>query len=151
MNLNEDARSAALARLEPFVGEWTTEASIAPGIKGSNTFEWILDGQFLAQRSTIPHPAAPDGYSIIGVDQAGEAYTQHYFDSRGVARLYAMTFDGRNWQLLRTEPDFFPLDFSQRYTGTISPDGSTIDGRWERSTDGATWELDFGLTYRRVR
>jgi hypothetical protein len=62
-----------------------------------------------------------------------------------------MTFDGRDWELLRTEPDFFPLDFSQRYTGTISPDGSTIDGRWERSTDGATWELDFGLTYRRVR
>jgi hypothetical protein len=24
---------------------------------------------------------------------------QHYFDSRGVARVYAMTFDGRDWEL----------------------------------------------------
>jgi hypothetical protein len=151
MNLDESARSAALARLEPFVGEWTTEASIAPGLQGSTAFEWTLDGQFLAQRSAIPHPAAPDAYSIIGVDEAGEVYTQHYFDSRGVARLYAMTFDGRDWELLRTEPDFFPLDFLQRYVGTLSPDGNTIDGRWERSTDGSTWELDFELTYTRVR
>jgi hypothetical protein len=151
MNLDQPARRAALARLEPFVGEWTTEASIAPGLQGSNVFEWTLDGQFLAQRSTIPHPQAPDAYSIIGVDQTGETYTQHYFDSRGVVRLYAMTFDGRDWQLLRTEPDFSPLDFSQRYTGTMSQDGETIDGRWESSNDGATWELDFELSYTRVR
>jgi hypothetical protein len=151
MELNQTARSAALARLEPLVGEWATEASIAPGLHGSAVFEWMLDGQFLVQHSTIPHPAAPDGYSIIGVDEAGEVYTQHYFDSRGVARLYAMTFDGRDWELLRTSPDFFPLDFSQRYTGALSEDRNTIEGRWERSNDGSTWELDFGLTYRRVR
>ena len=151
MDVNEPARSAALARLEPLVGEWTTEASIAPGMQGSTVFEWMLDGQFLAQRSTIPHPQAPGSYSLIGVDQAGEVYTQHYFDSRGVVRLYAMKFDGRDWELLRTEPDFFPLDFSQRYVGTLSDNGSAIDGRWETSQDGSTWELDFDLTYRRVR
>jgi hypothetical protein len=151
MNLDEPRREEALARLEPLVGQWTTEASIAPGLEGSSTFEWTLDGQFLVQRSTIPHPAAPEGYSIIGVDETGQRCTQHYFDSRGVARLYEMTFDGRDWQLLRAEPDFFPLDFSQRYIGTLSEDGNTIEGRWEKSGDGSTWELDFHLSYRRVR
>ncbi len=151
MDLKKQARSAALARLEPLVGEWSTEASIAPGLLGAAVFEWVLDGQFLAQRASIPHPQAPDGYSLIGVDEAGEVYTHHYFDSRGVARLYKMTFDGRDWELLRTEPDFFPLDFSQRYVGRLSDDGNTIDGRWETSQDGSSWTLDFDLTYRRVR
>jgi len=35
---------------------------------------------------------------VIGPD-AGDGYTQHYFDSRGIARLYAMTFDGRDREL----------------------------------------------------
>ena len=69
----------------------------------------------------------------------------------GVARLYAMTFDGSAWQLSRTSPDFFPLDFSQRYVGSLSAGGDTIEGRWETSKDGSEWELDFHLVYRRVR
>jgi hypothetical protein len=151
MDMNQTTRSAALARLEPFVGAWSIEASLSADVRGTTTFEWTLDGQFLAQRSSIPVEGAPEGLSIIGVDDTGEIYTQHYFDSRGVARLYAMTFDGRDWELLRTEADFFPLDFVQRYTGTLSDDGDTIEGRWETSKDGTEWEVDFSLTYRRVR
>jgi hypothetical protein len=76
---------------------------------------------------------------------------QHYFDSRGVVRLYEMTFDGTTWQLLRTKPDVTPLEFSQRYVGTFAPDGDTIEGAWETSDDlGATWEHDFELIYRRA-
>jgi len=34
----------------------------------------------------------------------------------------------------------------------MSADGDTIEGRWETSHNGgATWELDFGLRYSRVR
>jgi hypothetical protein len=35
----------------------------------------------------------------------------------------------------------------QRFTGTLSADGDTVDGRWEMSKDGVTWNLDFELTY----
>jgi hypothetical protein len=35
----------------------------------------------------------------------------------------AMTFDGRTWTLERTKADFSPLDFHQRFVGTISDDG----------------------------
>jgi len=151
MELNQQARKAALERLERFVGDWSIETSFSTEVKGSSSFEWTLDGQFLVQRSSVPVPEAPDSVSIVGVDQSGEVYTQHYFDSRGVARLYAMTLDGDAWQLLRNEPDFFPLDFSQRYVGRFTADGDTIEGRWETSRDGGDWELDFGLSYRRVR
>ena len=61
-------------------------------------------------RSEVPDvPEAPDGIAIVGVDRDGEAYTQHYFDSRGVARVYAMTFRDGVWTLLRDAPDFTPL------------------------------------------
>ena len=34
-------------------------------------------------------------------------------------------------------------------TVTFSPDGNTISGTWEKRFDGAGWEHDFALTYRR--
>jgi hypothetical protein len=40
--------------------------------------------------------------------------------------------------------------FSQRFTGNLSEDRNTMAARWETSTDGVTWDLDFDLTYRRV-
>ena len=46
--------------------------------------------------------------------------------------------------------DFSPLDFSQRFTGTFSEDGKTIEGRWEISHDGETWETDFDMTYTKI-
>jgi hypothetical protein len=143
-----------LERLEPFVGEWTIEAAFrdAPptGRAGRAVFEWALGRAFLVERTEIPHPDAPDGLCVIAADAQGGTYTQHYFDSRGVVRVYVMTFDGRVWTLERTKPDFTPLNFAQRYVGTFSDDGSIIDGRWEIAHDGQDWELDFGLTYVRV-
>jgi hypothetical protein len=113
-------------------------------------FEWLPGGQFLVQRWEVAHPDAPDGIAIIGLGPDGKAYTQHYFDSRGGARVYAMNFSDGVWTLLRASPDFSPLDFWQRFTGTFSDDGNTIHGRWETSSDGSSWEQDFDLTYTKV-
>jgi hypothetical protein len=126
-------------------------ASIAPGLRGDATFEWALDRQFLVHRSEIPVPEAPDALSIIALAADGQAFTMHYFDSRGVVRLYAMTFSDGVWTLARDAPDFTPLPFHQRFTGTFSDDGDAIDGRWETSGDGTSWELDFELAYTRVK
>jgi Protein of unknown function (DUF1579) len=149
------ARNAALERLGAFIGEWTMEASfpVAPptGIVGRTVFEWVLGGQFLVQRSEVPRPDAPDLIAIIGFDPDSEAYTQHYFDSRGVARVYAMDVSDGVWTLLRDSRDFSPLDFWQRFTGTFSDDGNSIHGRWESSRDGSSWAPDFGLTYTKVK
>ena len=145
-----------LEALDAFVGEWDVEAHFpdaAPApvagrpVVGRAVFEWMLGGAFLTQRITIPDPGAPDSFAIIGVDPGREAYTQHYFDSRGVARVYAMTLSDGVWTLLREAPDFTPLDFSQRFTGRFSDDGKTMTGSWEVRTDGSSWEHDFDLTY----
>jgi hypothetical protein len=99
----------------------------------------------------VEYGGAPDGIAIIGVDPDHEAYSQHYFDSRGVARVYAMSLSDGVWKLLRDSPDFSPLNFSQCFTGTFGDDGNTIDGRWETSSDGSSWEHDFDLTYTKVK
>jgi hypothetical protein len=144
----------SLEALEPLVGNWTMKPEfegIPPDAPGAPvSFEWLSDGRFLIQRWEVPVPEAPDGIAIIGADPEREGnYLQHYFDSRGVARVYKMSFDDGVWKLWRDEPDFSPLDFSQRFTGTFGEDGITISGRWEISHDGTTWEHDFDLTYTR--
>jgi hypothetical protein len=113
-------------------------------------FEWLPGEQFLVQRWAIAVPEAPDGIAIIGADPTSEGrYLQHYFDSRGVARVYKMTLADQVWKLWRDEADFSSLDFRQRYTGTVSHDGQTITGSWEICHDGSTWEHDFDLSYRK--
>jgi hypothetical protein len=112
--------------------------------------EWALGGQFLVQRSEVSYPDAPDSMAIIGLDPAGDGYLQHYFDSRGVARVYAMNLSDGVWTLIRDAPDFSDLNFAQRFNGTFSEDGRAIAGAWEMSQDGVNWNHDFDLAYARV-
>lgn len=154
--MDDPITTGALRRLEPFVGEWTVEATFSftpKPVGGRLSFAWELGGRFLVERSTVDLPEAPDSVALLSVAEAGNGheFVQHYFDSRGVVRTYRMTLREGEWTLLRDRPDFTPPAFAQRYTGTFSPDGQTITGRWEQSHDGATtWEHDFDLVYRKI-
>lgn len=146
----DSAGAAALRRLEPLLGNWSIETSLDldPALGAARTsFEWILDGAFLLQRAEIPHPLAPGVHALISADPESGAYTQHYFDSRGVVRVYEMELSEDTWTLLRTEADFSELPFSQRYTGRIEDGGGRITGQWEKADEGTDWELDFELSY----
>ena len=103
------------------------------------------DKAFVIERWTVPVPEAPDGLAMIGWDGGRGTFLQHYFDTRGVARVYEMSFADGVWKLERTKPDFSPFEFSQRYTGTVSRDGKRIDGAWEIANDHKTWQKDFDL------
>jgi hypothetical protein len=147
-----------LGPLDVLAGAWSVDAFFPnmPTGHGRATFEWASGGAFLLQRvdllldrSVVPHDAAPDSIAVIGPTADRSAYLQHYFDARGVARVYQMTLDIQTWTLTRTTADFAPLDFSQRYTGTISDDGQTITGYWESAPNDGDWQKDFDLTYRR--
>jgi hypothetical protein len=138
-----------LTALDRFVGEWEVRVDFPGAPVGRMAAGWDLDGRYLVLRTSVPDSGVPDSLSILA--GSGEAFTQHYFDSRGVVRVYRTTLRGDVWTQLRTEPDFSPLEFAQRFEGRFSPDGDRIDGRWETSPDGGqTWRLDFELTYDRV-
>jgi hypothetical protein len=138
-------------RLEPFdalVGEWTIEAAhrLLPGVvvRGHAVFEWLEGEQFLIQRARMEHPDFPDAIAIIGV--LGDGLAIHSFDSRGVHRVLATSFDDGIWRIWRDAP---APDFSQRFEGTFADGGDTIQGLFQISHDDATWDDDMEITYRR--
>jgi hypothetical protein len=109
-----DARTRTLERLSPLIGEWSLETSVAPpgAVRARSVVEWGPGRRLLLQRTEIDHPDAPDGLWVIAAESDGDRYNGHYFDSRGIVRLYAMTFDGGMWTLLREAPDFTPVEFA---------------------------------------
>jgi hypothetical protein len=146
-------------RLQPLIGEWSL-AVVMPGqprpaelpdIGARATFEWLGDKAFVVQRWTVPIPEAPDGLATIGWDASRGTFLQHYFDTRGVARVYEMSLKDGVWTMARTKPDFSPFEFSQRFRGTFADGGKRVDGVWEIADDHETWRKDFDLIYTRVK
>ena len=82
----------------------------------------------------------------------------HYFDSRGVKRLFMTTLDGSTWTIWRAPGEDWngprrprgsqPALHRRDLRGT----GTTIAGRWERGLGAAgdAWEIDFPMTYVRT-
>lgn len=137
-----------LDQLGVLAGSWRTEARLphdpAALVAGRATFEWLTGGFYLLQRFSTEHPGFPDGIAVIGAG-AGGTFTQRYFDSRGVHRVYAMSLRDGVWRLWRDAPAFW-----QRYAGSLDQAGVTITGAWESSRDGQSWSHDFDLSYRRT-
>jgi hypothetical protein len=139
--MDQPTAEEALKRLEPLVGEWILEAKPPDGPpwpgEARATIEWHDSGAHLVERSTVEMPEAPDGISIMGCDAANGSYFQLYSDERGVCRVYEMSISEGKWKLWRDgEP------FAQRFSATISDEGNTIAGRWEKAPDGGTWETN---------
>jgi hypothetical protein len=128
------------------VGTWVTEATHPglPGavVSGQATFEWLEDQRFLIQRSHYDHPEIPDAITISGIIDGKPS--MHYFDPRGVHRVFEVEITAGEWRFWNNTPGF-----SQRFTGTLSDDGTSINGQGQLSRDGVTWEEDLAITYRR--
>jgi hypothetical protein len=140
------------AKLEPFqalIGEWTIEMThpMVEGtvVRGRTTYEWLEGGRFLIQRAVTEHPYFPDSLCVIGVMEGENDLSMQYFDSRGVHRLYAIGFDGRELTLERDAPGF-----AQRVSATLSDDGSALAGVWQLNEDDQGYRDDLAFTYRRA-
>lgn len=136
----------ALKSLEGLVGDWGMELSNASFLphpsdtaKGSISFEWVQGGAFLLMRM------GDAALWLISRDEAAPNYSVLYYDARSVSRVYEMSFSEGVWRMWREAPGFW-----QRYEGTMSQNGQTITGYWEKSPDGSTWEHDFDVTYTRL-
>ncbi len=149
----KNVKGKPLDHLQPFVGEWTSEARhvLFPDVvvHGRTVFEWWGERTFLMQRSTADHPDFPDGISIIGTTRPDGGLAQHYFDTRGVHRVYDMTFDRGVWTLSRLAAG--PNDFDQRMRATFGADGSTIVAEFELRESGEdAMKHDLTVTYTRA-
>jgi hypothetical protein len=140
---------------EPLIGRWHGEGEIPnePPMRISAEATIERMGEFIVMRTEGEPAEMPSSLSIIGGASEGEPQPMHYFDSRGVKRLFLMTLEGSTWTIWRAPgEDWNGPDgpgFNQRFIGELSPDGMTIEGRWERGLDdaGDQWEIDFPITY----
>ncbi len=141
---------------DPLIGEWhgVGEMVEAPmKLTVDSKIERL--GEFMVMTSVGEPKEVPDSISIIGGAPDGEPQPMHYFDSRGVKRMFLMALDGSTWRIRRAPgEDWTGADgpgFNQRFIGALSADGRTIDGRWERGMGdaGDEWELDFPIRYER--
>ena len=132
------------------IGTWTTEAThpAVPGtvVSGTADVEWLEGERFLIFRSHNDHPDFPDSISILG-DTDGLKW--HYFDSRGVHRVYELRVTDDGWEVGRDVAAADAETFSQRLTVTFKDGDGAMDGRSAISYDNETWQDDLQITYRR--
>ncbi|HYD35164.1 MAG TPA: DUF1579 family protein [Vitreimonas sp.] len=142
-------KNKALAALDPFIGEWKYTMynswfleSMDTKITGSTSIERLNDA-FVVLRNTAADKK-PEDIWVIGYSDPQEKYQAFYYDQRGVARIFNMTFDGEKMFFWRDDTDFY-----QRITLKINTYG--LHSVAEASEDkGATWRKDLEMSYVRV-
>lgn len=142
----------SLRDLDQLIGEWTLEAThpAFPDlvVPGRSSFEWLDGERFLIQRSTADHPDFPNSISVIGAmadDDEDQRLSMHYYDSRGVHRVYSLEMSEGVLRIARDAPAF-----SQRLEARLADGGDTLAGTWLLSRDDETWDDDLEITYRRA-
>jgi hypothetical protein len=129
--------------LDRLLGTWTStmrHVAKAEPVEGLHRYERVLDDAFVLLHSTYEHPEFPDAIAVLG------ASTCHYFDVRGVSRLFDLTIDDEGWSMIRRDPDFWQRS-TIRFVGL-----DAMAGTGENSFDGgSTWQHDYDLSYVRVR
>jgi hypothetical protein len=144
-----------MKEFEPLIGEWhgKGEFPIQPPMNMSVDAKLERLGELIVFSSRGEPAELPDSISIIGGARRGEPQPMHYFDARGVKRLYMTALEAATWKIWRAPgEDWNGPDgpgFNQRFIGEISADGRTIEARWERGNGdaGDLWEIDFPMTY----
>ena len=141
-------RNEVLATLEPLVGTWDLTLtnswfleSTETRVQGEARFEW-LDEAFLVWRWWAGDRNEP-AVLVIGRSDAREEFTVLSWDSRGVSRVFGMTWGDGEWTVHREDPDFH-----QRIVATVEPDRivASVDASED---EGTTWRKDFDLIFER--
>lgn len=137
-------------RLDVLVGRWKTEGwtrdtseTPAARIEATDTYTWLPGGfSLLHTVDASVGDRKVEGAEIIGFDPKRGGYLTQYFGSDGPT-TYEATLGEEGGTLvwaMRSE--------TSRFSGTFSPDGNAITGRWELLHEGSAWQpwMDITLT-----
>jgi hypothetical protein len=128
--------------LDRLLGSWDLtmqHVALAEPVRGRQRYERVLGGAFVQLHWTYDHPDFPDALALL------DETSCHYFDVRGVTRVFDMTIDDAGWSMIRRDADFWQRS-AVRFDG---PDA--MAGTGENSSDGgATWVHDYAITYARA-
>ena len=128
--------------LDRLLGTWDLvmqHVAVAAPVTGRQRYERVLGGAFVLLHWTYDAADFPDALALL------DEGSVHYFDVRGVTRVFDLHVDDAGWSMVRRDPDPW-----QRSSAVfVGPDA--MDGRGENSHDGgSTWEHDYAVSYRRV-
>lgn len=126
--------------LDRLVGTWQftmQHVAVPEPVVGQQRYERVLRGAYIQLQWTYEHPQFPDALCLL------DDRSVHYFDTRGVTRVFDLETTDAGWSMVRRDPDFW-----QRSAGRfLGPDA--VEGTGENSFDGgATWQHDFSITCR---
>lgn len=128
--------------LDLLLGTWDItmrHVAVSEPVVGRQRYERVLSGAFVRLEWTYDHPDFPDAIAIL------DERTCHYFDVRGVTRVFDLEIDGSGWQMIRRDADVWQRS-SATFVGT-----DAMEGTGENSHDGgATWQHDFAISYVRT-
>jgi hypothetical protein len=132
-----------MSALDRLLGTWEFtmhHSALSEPVTGRQRYERVLEGAFVLLHWTYDHPDFPDALALVSDDR------YHYFDVRGVIRIFDLQADDAGWSMTRLD-----RDFSQRITARFrGPD--VMESSGEASDDnGVTWRPDFTMTYQRVK
>ena len=106
---------------------------------GRHHYERVLQGAFVMLQATYDHPELPDATALLSESAL------HYFDVRGVTRVFELEVDDAGWTMIRRDSDFW-----QRSSATFRG-ADEMHGPGANSHDGGvTWEHDYDMSYVRV-
>ena len=130
-----------MSALDRLVGTWefTMQHSAVPDpVTGRQRYERVLEGAFVLLHWRYDHPDFPDAMALLSDDR------YHYFDVRGVVRVFDLEIDADGWSIVRLDKGF-----SQRASTSFhGPDA--MEGHGETSDDlGTTWQPDYTMSWRR--
>jgi hypothetical protein len=91
---------SALDRLLGIWGFTMHHSAMSEPVTGRQRYERVLDGAFVLQHWTYYHPDFPDAMALL----SDERY--HYFDVRGITRVFELEVDDAGWAMIRLDEDF---------------------------------------------
>lgn len=132
----------AIEALDQLLGTWEFtmhHADVSKPIYGRHVYERVLDGAFVLHRCVYDRSDFPDAMALM------TDTTYHYFDVRGITRIFKVEFKDHGWSTINVEKEF-----SQRTVARFkSREQVEVNGK--RSHDnGVTWQPDYTMTSRRV-
>ncbi len=148
--MEEVQRDPSLLPLSFLIGNWQTEGEVLGTsnshelkIKGTDSYEWSLDGKFIMHKASVMMGDVPtEVIEFIGSHETKkDTYELRSFDNSGVFTTMLGSMNSG---------DFLITGGNMRSKLTPHREGGSMNAHWERSDDGKNWVPWMNLAFKKV-